>query len=84
MYFSDFSTNFYGISKFTAKITKESLEHYSTESMAIQITPWGFVSYQLEVPGPGQRGEAGFDRPFPGEGFTGGEGNKAWELQGSK
>ena len=70
--------NFYGISKFTAKITKESLEHYSTESMAIQITPWGFVSSQLEVPGPGQRGEAGFDRPFPGEG------NKAWELQGSK
>ena len=26
----------------------------------------------------------GVDRPKPGEGFTGGEGNKAWELQGSK
>ena len=52
--------------------------------MAIQITPWGFVSSQLEVPGPGQRGEAGFDRPFPGEGLTGGEGNKAWELHGFK
>ena len=24
------------------------------------------------------------DRPFPGEGVTGGEGNKAWELHGFK
>ena len=26
----------------------------------------------------------GFDRPNPGEGLTGGEGNKAWELHGFK
>ena len=66
--------NFYGISKFTAKITKESLRHYSTESRPIQITPWVFDSSQLEALGRVREGEAGFDRPFPGEGLTGGEG----------
>ena len=41
--------NFYGISKFTAKITKESLEHYSTESRASQTAPWSFSNSELEV-----------------------------------
>ena len=44
----------------------------------------GFSFFQPEVPGPGQRGEARFDRPFPGEGLTGGEGGVVWELHGFK
>ena len=71
--------NFYGISKFTAKITKESLRYYSYESTAIQITPRGFVSSQPEVLG-WIRGGTGFDRPNPGEGITGGERGGVWEL----
>ena len=66
--------NFYGISKFTAKITKESLRHYSTESRPNQITPWGFDSSQLEALGRVREAEAVVDRPNPGEGLTGGEG----------
>ena len=56
------------------EITKESLRHYSTESRPNQITPWGFDSSQLEALGRVREGEAGFDRSFPGEGLTGGEG----------
>ena len=43
-------------------------------SLTTQITPWGFSNSNTDVPWPGQRGEAGFDRPFPGEVLTGGEG----------
>ena len=56
------------------EITKRSLKHYSNESWAMRITPWGFDSSQLEALGRVREGEAGFDRPFPGEGLTGGEG----------
>ena len=56
------------------EITEKSLEHYSHESRPIQITPRSFWDSKPEVPGSGQRGEARFDRPFPGEGLTGGEG----------
>ena len=42
--------------------------------MAIQITPWGFDSSQLEALGRVREGEAVVDRPNPGEGLTGGEG----------
>ena len=66
------------------EITKKSLEHYSHESRPIQITPWSFWNSKPEVPGPGQRGNAGFDGPFPGEGLTGGEGGGVWGLHGFK
>ena len=46
--------------------------------------PLRFCFFQPEVPGPGQRGDAGFDRPFPGEGLTGGEDGGVWELHGFK
>ena len=42
LHFSKFPTIFYGISKFTAKITNKSLEHYSSESRASQTAPWAF------------------------------------------
>ena len=42
--------------------------------------PLGFCFFHPKVPGPGQRGEAVVDRPFPGEGLTGGEGRGVWEL----
>jgi len=57
--FYEFPTIFYGISNFTAKITKESLEHYSHESRPIQITPWVFLSFNprsLARFGKGNRG----------------------------
>ena len=76
--------NFYGISKFTAKITKESLEILFICVYGYSNNPVGFCFFQPEVPGPGQRGSAGFDRPFPGEGITGGEGGGVWELHGFK
>ena len=50
--------------------------------MAIQITPWGFDSSQLEALGRVREGEAGFDRPFPGEGLTGGEGIGVGKQEG--
>ena len=58
--------NFYGISKFTAKITKESLEPYSTESMAIQITP-GVLFLPTRGPWPVVREGRGVDRPKSGK-----------------
>ena len=42
--------------------------------MAIQITPWGFDSSQLEALGRVREAEAVVDRLNPGEGLTGGEG----------
>ena len=53
-------------------------------STAIQITPWGFVSSNLRSLGRVRGGDEGFDRPFPGEGLTGGEGGRVWELHGFK
>ena len=47
-------------------------------------SPLGFFEFQPEVLSQGQRGEAGFDRPFPGEGLTGGEGGGVWGLLGFK
>ena len=44
----------------------------------------GFFKFKHAVLGSGQRGEAGFDRPFPGEGLTGGEGGGVRELHGFK
>ena len=53
-------------------------------SLTTQITPLGFFKFKHRRPWPGQRGEAGFDRPFPGEGVAGGEGKQEWELKESK
>ena len=52
--------------------------------MSYSKNPLGFLEFKTEVPGSGQRGEARFDRPFPGEGLTGGEGKQEWGLKGSK
>ena len=41
--------------------------------MSYSNNPLGFLEFKPEGPWLGQRGEAGFDRPFPGEGLTGGE-----------
>ena len=41
--------------------------------MGYSNNPLGFSFFQPEVPGPGQRGVAAVDRPFPGKGLTGGE-----------
>ena len=49
-------------------------------STAIQITPWGFVSSNPRSLGRVRGGDAGFDRLFPGEGLTGGEGGGVWEF----
>ena len=75
--------NFYGISKFTAKITKESLK-------ILFICVTGFADSPLELlflltwgPWPGQRG-AVVVRPNPARGVTGGEGGGVWKVQKSK
>ena len=47
--------------------------YYSYESRGLQIAPWSFVSFNTGSLA-GSEGEAGFHRPFPGEGLTGGEG----------
>ena len=52
--------------------------------MGYSNNPLGFSFFQPEVPGPGQRGEVAVDRPFPGEGLTGGEGGGVRELHGFK
>jgi len=49
-------------------------------STAIQITPWGFVSSNPRSLGRVRKRSAGFDRPFPVEGLTGGEGGGVWEF----
>ena len=41
--------------------------------MSYSNNPPGFLEFKPEGPWLGQRGEAGFDRPIPGEGLTGGE-----------
>ena len=82
--FYKFSMNWYWISKFTTNHNKQvpialfkCVTDYSKNTL-------GFLFFQPEVPGPGQRGEAVVDRPFPGEGLTGGEGGGVWELHGFK
>ena len=52
-------------------------------SRPIQITPRVLWNFKPEVLGS-VRGERGFDRRFPGEGLTGGEGRGVWELHGFK
>ena len=52
-------------------------------SLTIQRTPW-FSFLSTRGPWAGSEGEAGFDRLFPGEGITGGEGKQEWGLKGSK
>ena len=70
MYFSDFSTNFYGISKFTAKITKRSLLRN------FEITPQIFAPFNPR--------SLAIDRPNPATAIAGGEGGGAWEVQQAK
>ena len=74
LYFSEFPMNFYGISISLQKLQRSPWRYYSYESTAIQITPWGFDSSQLEALGRVREGEAVVDRPNPSEGLTGGEG----------
>ena len=53
--------------------------YYSSESTAIQITPWGFVSFNPEV--LGRMGEQGKRRrPLPAARLAGGEG-EAGEIR---
>jgi hypothetical protein len=47
-------------------------------------SPLGFSKFKHAVLGSGQRGEARFDRRFPGEGLTGGEGGGVREPHGFK
>ena len=44
------------------EIIKKSLEHYSTESMAIQITPWAFSNSNPRSLSGSERGGRWFDR----------------------
>ena len=80
----EFSTNWYWISKITEKHCKpvpKTLLQWVTD---IADNPLGFLKFKHAVLGSGQRGEARFDRPFPGEGLTGGEGGGVRELHGFK
>ena len=54
--------NFYGISKFTAKITKETLEILFICVYGYSNNPLGFCFFQPEVPGRVREGEAVVDR----------------------
>ena len=44
----------------------------------------GSLEFQTRGPRAGSEGERGFDRLFPGEGLTGGEGEGVWEFHGFK
>jgi len=76
----EFSTNFYCVSKFTAKITKESGEILFICVYGYSNNPLGFVSSNPRSLGRVRWGNAGFDRPFPGEGLPSGEGGGVWEF----
>ena len=69
------------------EITKKSLEHYSYVSRSIQTTPWGFVSFNPEVPGQTQTGEtapAGLAGRFPAAQVAGGEGIGVGKQEGDQ
>ena len=57
------------------EITKESLKHYSYESLSIQITPWTFLNFNpRSLAGVWNRGGAGGRIPAPR--VDGGEGKQ--------
>ena len=59
------------------KLQRSPERYYSYVSTAIQITPWGFDSFQPEVPGrtkTGERAPAGLAGRFPAAQVAGGEG----------
>jgi hypothetical protein len=59
LYFSDFSLNCYGISKFATKIRKGVPEGTIHLSHGFADSPLGFCIFEPEVLGHGQRGGAG-------------------------
>ena len=61
LHFSEFPTIFYGISKFTAKITKESLVALFIWVTVYSHNPLGFLFFPPEV--HGRRGGTGAARP---------------------
>ena len=73
--FSDFSMNFYGISKFTAKITKRSL-------LTLFIRVYCYANNPLELfllltrgPWPVGKNRGRLRRPLPATRLAGGEGD---------
>jgi hypothetical protein len=77
LHFYDFFLNCYRISNSTAKITKGVLIGTIHLSLGFADNPLGFCIFQPEVPGRGQRGRRGVDRPVPATAIAGGEGGGA-------
>ena len=81
--FYEFSTNWYWISKITANYYKQTPIALFPWVTDIADSPLGFFKFKHAVLGLGQREGTGVDRPLPATASAGGEGNKAWELQGT-
>ena len=77
--FSDFSMNFYGISKFATKITNKSLKTLHL-SHGLRRQPPGFLFLSTQGPWPWSEEGRGFDQPNLATVIAGGEGGGAWEV----